>query len=171
MSQFDPVAPNNGYPCFNPLLGDGEKRYGAQTGNTTASAVAALNTVISASTAYNVINQNCRGAIIYFRPTVFPGSASTTVALKVRLQTDPIAGGGTQQVIASFQAVSGSAGIAYMVYPNLSPPATPGGVTGFSASANYVNMVLPRNYQIFLSLSTGATSKEVTFSLSVMHIL
>lgn len=170
MSRFDPLAPNNGYPCQNNLLSDGETRYGVQTGNTTASAVAVLNTVISASTAYNVINQNCRGALIYFRPTVFPGSGSTTIALKVRMAQDPIAAGGVQFLLASFAAVSGSAGIAYMVYPNTAPA---GGATGFSAGAtgNYVNQALPRNYQILLSLSTGATSKEVTFSLSVMHIL
>lgn len=168
MSRFDPNAPNNGYQCFNNLLSDGETRYGVQTGNTTASAVAALNTVISASTAYNVINNNGRGAIIYFRPTAFPGSGSTTVALKVRMAQDPIAAAGVQPILAAFPAVSGSAGVAYMVYP---APMTVQAASGFSSSTTYACIPLPRNYQILLSLSTGATSKEVTFSLSVMHLV
>ena len=168
MSRFDAIAPNNGYPCFNPLLGDGETRYGAATGNTTASAVAVLNTTISASTAYNVINQNCRGALFYLKVSAFPGSLSTTIALKVRMAQDPIAAAGTQFIIAAFPAVSSSAGVAFMVYP---APMTVQAASGFSSSTNYACSPLPRNYQVLLSLSTGATSKEVTFSLSVMHIL
>lgn len=171
MSKFDGLVPNNGYPCINVLDSDGETRYGAHTGNTTASAVAALNTVISASTAFNVVNQNCRGALFFLKAASFPGSASTAMALKIRLVLDPVSGAVPQFVIASFASINTTAGVAYLVYPGLTPPATPGGATGFSASANYVNMVLPRNYQCFISLSTGATSKEVTFSLSVMHIL
>jgi hypothetical protein len=81
---------------------------------------------------------------------------------------DPIAAAGTQFILASFPAVSGSAGVAYMVYPSTMPVQA---ASGFSSSTNYCCMPLPRNYQVLLSLSTGATSKEVTFSLSVMHIV
>lgn len=166
MSQFDPSAPNNGYQNFNPLLGDGEKRYGAQTGNTTASAVVALGTIISASVAINIINHNCRGALFFLRPTAWPGSGSTSLALKIRMLTDPIAGAGAQPTIASFVAqglsAGSSVGAAYLVYPTA--------VTG-GLSANTVVSPLPRNYQVIVSLSTGATSKETTFSLSVMHLL
>lgn len=172
MSQFDPSAPNNGYPCMNPLMGDGEKRYTAQTGNTTASAVAVLSTVISASTAYNITNTNCRGALFYLRPTAYPGSGSANLVLKIRMAVDPVALGGAQPIIAQFGPVGigGSAGYAYMVYPCAG---TAGIGSGFSvgATGNFVNMPLPRNYQVLVSLSAAATSKEVTFSLSVMHIL
>jgi hypothetical protein len=164
MSQFDPSAPNNGYQCYNPLLGDGEKRYGAQTGNTTASAVAALNTQISASTAYNIINQNCRGALFYLRATTFGTSASINLTLKVRTAPDPIAGGGAQLVLAAFPPIgaNSSAGAAYIIYPVA--------VSG-AASANTVVAPLPRNYQLLVSLSSAATGKKVQFSLSVQHLL
>jgi hypothetical protein len=165
MSQFDKLTPNNGYPCTNNLLSDGETRYGVQTGNTTASAVAAVGTVISASTAYNIVNQNCRGALFYLRPTAYPGSGSAVIMLKIRTAVDPI-GGGAQFLLATFPQVSGSAGYAYMVYPSALP------TTGaFVSTANYSQSPLPRNYQALISLSAAATSKEVTFSLSVMHIL
>jgi hypothetical protein len=157
--------PQNPYGWQGPLLSDGEQKMAPQTGNTTASAVAVAGTVISASTAYNIINNNCRGALFYLRPTAFPGSGSTTIALKIRMLTDPVAGGGAQPVIAAFGAtnnVSGSTGYAFVVYPTA--------ITG-ALSATSVVSPLPRNYQIFLSLSTGATSKEVTFSLSVMHLV
>ena len=168
MSNQDPALPNNPFPIVQPILGDGQKLYAAQTGNTTPSSVAALNTVISASTAYNITNPNCRGALFYLRPTAFPGSGSTTIALKIRMQVDPVAGGGTQFNLAAFPAVSGSAGVAYMCYP---APMTVQGGSNFSSSANYACIALPRAYQAWLSLSTGATSKEVAFSLSVMHLL
>lgn len=163
MSLFNNGAnPTNPFGYVGPILHDGEQKFAPQTGNTTASAVAVLNTTISASTAYNIVNPNCRGALIYFRATALPGSGSTTIALKIRMQTDPVAGGGAQAVIAAFGAgsnVSGSAGTSFLIYP------------GISTSAQGVNSPLPRNYQILLSLSTGATSKEVTFSLSVMHLV
>ena len=137
-----------------------------QTGNTTASAIAIAGTIISASQAYNIINQNCRGALFFLRPTAWPGSGSTSLALKIKMAQDPVAAGGTQPTIASFvsQGLSAgtSAGAAYLVYPTA--------VTG-GLSANTVVSPLPRNYQVIVSLSTGATSKETTFSLSVMHLL
>ncbi len=171
MSNFGPLLPNNGLPVVQPVLSDGETRYGVQTGNTTASAVAVLNTVISASTAYNVINRNCRGAIFYIKPTVYPGSGSANLTVKIRMATDPVAGGGAQVLIASFPpvGVGGSAGYAYMVYPSAGPVAGSGFSQG--ATGNYVPMPLPRNYQVLVSLSAAATSKETTFSLSVMHLL
>lgn len=164
MSQFDPSAPNNGYQNINVLVGDGEKRYGAQTGNTTASSVAALSTQISASTAYNVINQNCRGALFYLRATNFGTSASINLTLKVTTAPDPVAGGGAQLVLAAFPPIgaNSSAGTAYVIYPTT--------ISGVS-SANCVNSVLPRNYQLLVSLSSAATGKKVQFSLSVQHLL
>ncbi|MHB8272272.1 hypothetical protein [Bradyrhizobium sp.] len=160
--------PQNPFGYIGPILSDGEQKMSPQTGNTTASAVAVLNTTISASTAYNVINNNCRGALFYLKVSAFPGSLSTTVALKVRMQQDPIAAGGTQFLLAAFPAVSSSAGVAFMCYP---APMTVQAASGFSSSTNYACIPLPRNYQVLLSISTGATSKEVTFSLSVMHLV
>ena len=169
MSQFDKLVPNNGYQNFNPLLGDGETRYGAQTGNTTASAVAAINTTIAVSTGYNVINQNCRGALFYLKASSFPVSGSVNATLKVRMITDPIAGAGVNLTIAAFApiGVGSSAGAAYCVYP---APMTVQAASGFN-SGNYCCAPLPRNYQLWLSLSSAATGNGMTFSLSVQHLL
>lgn len=168
----NPNLPKYPYPISQPLLDDGEGGGASwQTGNTTASAVAVVNTVISASTAYNVINRNCRGALFYLKPTAYPGSGSANLVLKIRMAQDPIAGAGAQPILAQFGPVGigGSAGYAYMVYPSAGPTAGSGFSVG--ATGNYVNMPLPRNYQVLVSLSAAATSKETTFSLSVMHLL
>lgn len=153
--------PANPFGWIGNLLTDGESKMNAQTGNTTASAVAVLNTQISASTAYNIINFNCRGAIFYLSvASILP--ASQTMALKIRMLTDPVAGAGSQPVIAKFAALSASGQAAYIVYPLA--------VTG-ALSANSVVTPLPRNYQVFMSVSNGASPTNITFSLSVQHLL
>ena len=141
MTSFANNPPPNPFGFPTPMLSDGEQKYTVQTGNTTASAVAVVGTIISASTAYNIINPNCRGALFYLRPTAFPGSLSTTIALKIRMQTDPIAGAGSQMILAAFPAVSSSAGVAFMVYP---AALTPQAGSNFSSSTQFAMMPLPR---------------------------
>lgn len=155
MSQFD----NGKTPAYVPqgahLIDNGDA-FNIQEGNKLATVLLAAGTSLSASTAMSQTNNfNCRGALFALNVASVPGSGSTTIALKVNF-VDAV-GGGTLN-IASRAAVSASGSYVFMVYP------------GLSASAGGVSSVLPRNFSVQLSLSTGATSKECVLSLTMTKI-
>ena len=156
MSNQDPTLPNNPLPIVQPILGDGQSLYKAQTGNTTCSAVAVAGTVLTASKVYQINNYNCRGAIISFKPTAYPASGSATVALKVQY-FDSTTNMTTN--IATIAATSLSTGAQLLIYP------------GISTSALGINAPLPRVYQLNVSLSIASVTGGVTFGLGVQHIL
>jgi hypothetical protein len=117
-------------------------------------------TSLSASTAIPVTNWNGRGIMAFMNITsAFPGSASTTYALKVRA-VNPLSAG-TYVVLGSATPRSASGVSTVTIYPGIAASAGPNA---------QINMCVPRDIQIVASLSTGATSKEVVLSLGMMII-
>lgn len=125
-----------------------------------AGVVLMASTSLSASTAIAVTNFCARGIMAFMNITsAFPGSASTTYALKVKA-VSPLSVGATV-VLAAATPRSASGQSTVMIYP------------GIAASAGVncqVNCVLPRDIQIVASASLGATSKEVVLSLGMMFL-
>lgn len=148
MSNFDPTVPDY-VPPGSILAFDGST-YNPLEGNGTATV--AFSGSLSASTAVSILNHGCRGALFVLNVTSLPGSASTTIALKLRT-TSPAA-----FVFAARAAVSATGAVGFMVYP------------GISASAGGVSSPLPKRFEALLSISTGATSKECVLSLTHMKI-
>jgi hypothetical protein len=149
MSQFDPATPSN-VPPGGVLAYDG-KTFSHHEANQTA--VAILNSTISASTATAVENFGCKGAFFVLNVAGYPGSASTTLALKL-MTTDPVTA-----TFASRAAVSANGAVMFHVYP------------GISASVGGVSCPLPRNFTARISVSTGATSIGMAISLTMMRIV
>lgn len=149
MSNFDPRSPS--YVPPGVILVDDGTSFNYVEGNQTATAIVASST-ISASTAVAVNNLGCRGALFVLDVTAIPGSLSTSIALKLNVTSPRTA------TFASRATVSASGEVVFMVYP------------GISASAGGVSCPLPRNFSVQLSLSTGATSKDVTLSLNMLRI-
>lgn len=152
MSQFDPASP--GYVPPGNVVNNGDQ-FTVREGNQTSQTLLAVGTILSASTAVTVTNFGCRGAIFTLDIASFPGSASTTVALKINV----IGPGARTQTIATRATLSTSGMSVLVVYP------------GISASAGGVSSPLPKTFSVQLSLSTGATSKEVALSLGMMRIV
>lgn len=148
MSNFDPSSPDY-LPPGATLAYDG-KTFGYREANQTA--VAILSGTISASTATAVENFFCRGGLFVLNITSLPASASTTVALKL-MTTNP-----ATATFATLAARSAVGAVMLTVYP------------GVAESAGMRSAPLPRNFTARLSLSTGATSKEVALSLTMMRI-
>lgn len=120
-----------------------------------AAATASANVTISAIT-----NFNCRGAIFFLDIASVPGSASTTVALKIQ-GIDPAAG---RAVTIATLAQRGTSGVsAVVVYPGIA--------TSAGSALAQVSMMLPRDIQVIASFSTGATSKDVVFSIGMEWIV
>lgn len=115
-------------------------------------------TSLSASTAVPVTNWTGRGIMAFMNITsAFPGSASTTYALKVKV-VDPTGIAGTYVTLGAASPRSTSGVSTVTIYPGIA----------VSAGNNcQVNMVCPRDLVIVASLSTGATSKEVVMSLGM----
>jgi hypothetical protein len=114
---------------------------------------------LSASTAITVTNNNFKGLTAYMRITsAFPGSASTTYALKV--YAVPVTGG-SNILIGGATPRSASGVSSVTVYP---------GITVSAGVNAQVSMALPRDLSIVASLSTGATSKEDIMSLAMTWI-
>lgn len=150
MSNFDPKSPSY-VPPGGTLVNDGAT-FDYAEGNQTAVAVLAAGTVLSASTAVSVGNLGCRGGLFMMDITSFPGSASTTAALKITV-VDPI--GGRTATLATRAAVSATGQALLMVYP-----------APLSASAGAQVGILPRTFNVKVSVSTGAASGGVTLSLT-----
>ena len=149
MSNFDPNSPS--YVPPGAVLQTDGVTFNFSEANQTATTVLASSS-LSASTAVSVQNFGCRGALFILNVTQLPGSASTTVALKLRT-TAPAA-----FVFAARAAISATGAAGFMCYP------------GISASVGGVSTPLPRAFEALLSLSTGATSKECVLSLTMMRI-
>lgn len=107
----------------------------------------------SASTAISyTLNNPLTGMIVYFNIASFPGSASTTLALKIRA-TDPVTG--TFSTLLNCAARSATGTTMMMIGP------------GISASALGVAALLPRVLSFLVSQSSGATSADVVFSIGL----
>lgn len=152
MSQFDNsqspnYVPPGGVMQFN---GDGFNYY---EGNQTAQDILASSSLSASTSIAGLSNPGCRGAIFVVRVSSLPGSASTTVALKLF-----VTAAGVTADFASRTPISATGASLFMVYP------------GVSASAGGVSSPLPKTFGARLSLSTGATSKEVVLSMTMMRI-
>lgn len=113
-----------------------------------AAATASANVTLGAIT-----NINARGGIFFFDIASFPGSASTTLALKVQM-VDPTSG--KTAVIAAGVARSATGMTTLVIYPDTLSAVSATKVTNFS---------LPRTVQCYVSQSSGATSKDVVWSI------
>jgi len=153
MSNFDPSSPSY-VPPGGSVLTDGNS-FNYEEGNQTAVSLLASSSLSAGTAVVGISNLGCRGAIFLVNVTAIPGSASTTIALKLRA-SDP--NSANKFVFAARGPISATGLAGFMVYP------------GISASAAGVSSVLPRTFDALLSLSTGATSKEVVLSMSMMRI-
>lgn len=151
MSNFDPSSPS--YVPPGGIVTTDRVGFNIMEGNSTAVQLLVGGTVLSASTAITVNNPSCRGAMFLFDIVSFPASGSTTAVLKIQT-VDP--GRNTVFTHGAGAARSASGITQLTIYP---------GVTG-STSAIF-SQVLPKNFQAKISLSTGATSKEVSLSLTM----
>jgi hypothetical protein len=123
---------------------------------------------LSASTAISVTNFAGRGAFFFMNITsAFPGSASTTYALKVKMSMPNATA--SSVTLAAMTPASASGAYVLCVYPGALRSST-----APSASTNALMAVfgcpLPANFTVMVSLSTGATSKEVVMSLGMTTI-
>jgi hypothetical protein len=152
MSQVD----NGLSPAYIPpgtMLQFGGDAFAYFEGNQTAQAILAAVTLSANTTVAALNNAGCRGAIFVVNVTALPGSASTTVALKLF-----VTAAGITADLVSRTPISATGPSVFMVYP------------GLSASIGGVSCVIPRNFGVRLSLSTGATSKECSLSMTMMRI-
>ena len=118
--------------------------------------VLALSATASTTTQFVIDNPGyATGLNVYFRAHSFPGSASTTIAYAI-YSIDP-ATSGTYAMHAPGVAYSGASSLVRFMYgPNL------------ISSGDLTRQVnIGQQYLILLSMSTGATSKDVLFSLGV----
>jgi hypothetical protein len=164
---FDNSLPNvHGAPVIARNTLFNETTSDLQRGNTDLVLMASSS--LSASTAIAVTNFNGRGIFAYMNITsAFPGSASTTWALKLKA-IQPNATASAVTLAACFPA-SASGAYVLCVYPGASK-ATASGSTSAQANLAVASLPVPRNFQIVASLSTGATSKEVVMSLGLTII-
>lgn len=121
--------------------------------------VVAASLSASASVTLPVTNLFGKSALIYFNIHALPGSGSTTMALKVR-SVDPVNGGFV--TIVNYAARSASGMIVSSINPFIQSISTIG-----SLGLPNQCVAVPRDLSFLLSMSTGATSKEVTFSLGI----
>ena len=128
-------------------------------GNTNKVLLAA--TSVSASTAISVTNFNARGVIGFMNVTgnFPPGSASTTIALKIQA----VAPDGTNVLLGGTTAKSISGMSTLSIYPGLSESS---GIT-----TSRFNMICPRNLRILASISTAAASFGCVLTLGLSFVL
>lgn len=151
MSNFDPTSPSYVPPGGVVVqTGDG---FSYAEGNQTATTVLAAVSLSASTAIAGLTNAGCRGALFAVNVTQLPGSASTTIALKIFTTV-----GGSNVAFAQRTPISATGVSLFMVYP------------GISASAGGVASPLPKTFGANLSLSTGATSKEVVLSVTMMRI-
>lgn len=156
MSQFDPRVPAGAVPSapltYDPV-GDA---FDLQRSNHNVSLRAALTA--SANVTLTTTNVNSRGAIFFFDIASLPGSGSTTLALKVQM-VDPV--GGRAAIIAAGVARSATGMTTLVVHPE---------VLSAVSATKVTNFVLPRNVQCYVSQSSGATSKDVVWSIGMAFL-
>lgn len=152
MSQFDPAVPNGVPPGasldFNETSFDYRR-------NNVAKILRAAATA-SASVTITDTNYDARGLIAFFNIATFPGSASTTVALKIRA-VDPATG--SFFTLCTQAARSASGVTALLIYPGAA-----------SAPNSSTSMCCPRDLSFLLSMSSAATSKSCVMSLGVEYL-
>ena len=150
MSNFRPGVPADvpdySYLNFNETTFDLAR-------NNTAKTLRA-NSTASASVAITDTNYNGRGVVVYFTINTFPVSLSTTLALKIQ-SVDPVSGNFFTILAGAARSVTGTT--VMMVGPNISP------------SALGISSYLPRDLRFLVSQSSGATSKDVTFSIGLHY--
>ena len=112
---------------------------------------------VSASTSFTFTNWYGDGLIASFNVHSIPGSASTTLALKIQA-LNPVSG--DFFTIASTNARSAT-GVSNLQISPFMAAASAGGIQ------TQVQSLVPKDLRALVSLSTGATSKECVFSLSV----
>jgi hypothetical protein len=127
------------------------------------SVVAMPSSSLSASTAIPITNPGFPGIMAFMNITsAFPGSASTTYALKIKA-VSPLSVGATV-VLGNCTPRSASGQSVLVLYPGCQVfSATTGPISTFSIG-------VPRDIQIVASLSAGATSKEVVMSIGYMWL-
>lgn len=116
---------------------------------------------VSATTQIAALNYNHVGAMFFMNVTgnFPPGSASTTIALKVRA----VAPDGNSVFITGTTAKSISGMTMLTIYPGLSE------TVGVSTSK--FNGILPRNFLVIASISTAAASVGFMLSLGLSFVL
>lgn len=112
----------------------------------------------SASMTFNVTNLFGRSAFVYFNIHSLPGSASTTLALKVRA-VDPATGGFVAIGALNARSATGMTALALSPYQ---------AALSAGGQQNVNNTIVARDLSILVSQSSGATSKDVVFSIG-MH--
>lgn len=132
-----------------------ESSYETLRGNTGFQLRAAL-TASANVTIGPITNINASGGYFWLDIASLPGSASTTIALKIQA-TNPVTG--RFITIGGLAARGTSGNAAVVIYPGIAASA--------GSALAQVNMVLPRNLQVIASLSTGATSKDCVFSIGM----
>ncbi|MGH7273253.1 MAG: hypothetical protein ACREIQ_02175 [Nitrospiria bacterium] len=123
---------------------------------------------LSASTAISITNFAGKGAYFFMNVTsAFPGSGSTTVALKVKMI--PPNATASAVTLAAMVPRSASGMNVLCIYPGALRSST-----APSASTDAIMAVfgspLPRTFNVVASMSTGATSKEIVLSLGMTAI-
>ena len=123
---------------------------------------------LSASTAISVTNFDGIGAMFFMNITsAFPGSASTTYALKVKM----VVPNNTALTITlgATTPMSASGTTTLCIYPGALRSST---APSASTDANLAvfGCPLPRAFNVVASLSTGATSKEVVMSIGMVTL-
>lgn len=148
MSNFDPRMPSGQLNAIN-----------------TADVLMASSS-ISATTAIAVTNFNARGAYVFMNITsAFPGSGSTTLALKVKALAPGLVTASAAS-IAAVPAVSASGMTVLCVYP--------GAIAGSSSAVAGVTTVgrpIPRDFLVVASYSSAAASAALTVSIGIQPIL
>lgn len=161
MGIFDPSLPSGRVPEGASLAYNGTT-FDFARGNTSQVLMAASS--ISASTAISVTNFNGRGMYAFMNITsAFPGSGSTTLALKVKFIPPNASSSAVTMVASAAQSASGMTVLC--VYPGLT--------TGSGSAATNVTTLglpLPRDFQIVASYSSAAASAALTVSLGLSVI-
>jgi hypothetical protein len=158
MSNFDPRSPSYVPPGGTVELDGSGFNY--KECNQTAETILAAGTVLSATTAYTLNNIGCKGAYFFLYVDSLPASGSTTVALKVQIFN----AANRRRTIGALTAISASVDALLLIAPGV-------GGASVGAVSSAINASLPRTFQVRLSLSTGATSKDVALSLDMMRVL
>ena len=152
MSNFNPSVPS--HVPEGSRLNYNETTFDLTRNNTAI--ILRANATASASVAITDTNYNARGVLVYFNINTLPASGSTTLALKIQ-SVNPVTG--DFFTILSGAARSASGTTVMMIGP------------GISASALGVAANLPRDLRYLVSQSSGATSKDVTFSIGLHYIV
>jgi hypothetical protein len=152
MSNFDPSIPSRvpegAAVDYNETSFDFRR-------NNIAKTLRAASTA-SASITLTDTNYDARGLIAFFNIQTFPGSASTTLALKIRA-VDPVSGG--FHTLCTQAARSASGLTTLVLYPGMA-----------SAANSSTSVCCPRDLSFLVSMSSAATSKSFIFSIGLQYL-